>query len=47
MPKFDTSSPSVIQDKEICLMITQWNPFNNVYLLSKFEVSSFTVTEDI
>ena len=47
VPKFDTSSPSVIQDKEICLIITQWNPFNNVYLLSRFDVSSFSVTEDI
>ena len=24
----------------------QWNPFNDVYLLSKFDVSSFSVTED-
>ena len=25
---------------------TQWNPFNNVYLLSKFDASSFSVTGD-
>ena len=57
LPKFDNSSPFVTQDKEICHMIisqwrhyhlrrsTQWNPFN-VYLLSKFDVSSFSVTGD-
>ena len=55
LPKFDNSSPFVTQDKEICHVIisqwrhyhlrrsTQWNPFN-VYLLSKFDVSSFFVT---
>ena len=26
---------------------TQWNPLNVVYLLSKFDVSSFSMTEDI
>ena len=46
-------------DKEICHMITswwhhyhlrnstQWNPFNDVNLLSKFDVSSFFVTWDV
>ena len=55
LPKFDNSSPSVTSDKEICHVImsychhyclrrsTQWNPFNDVYLLSKFDVSSFSV----
>ena len=58
LPKFDNSSPSVTWDKEICHMImnychhyrlrsTQWNPFNDAYLLSKFDVSSFSVTGDI
>ena len=59
LPKSDNSSPSVTWDKEICHMImsychhyhlrrsTQWNPFNDVYLLSKFDVSSFSVTGDI
>ena len=54
--KFDNSSPSVTRGKEICYMImsychhynlrssTQWNPFNDVYLLSKF---SFSMTGDI
>ena len=58
LPKFDNSSLSVIWDKEIYHMImsychhyclrrsTQWNPFNDVYLLSKFDVFSFSVTED-
>ena len=55
---FNNSSPSIAQDKEICHVIischhyhlrrsTHWNPFNDVYLLSKFDVSSFSVTEDI
>ena len=26
---------------------TQWNPFNDVYLLSKFDVFSFSMTKDI
>ena len=57
--QFDDSSPSVTWDKEICHMImsychhyhlrrsTQWNPFNDVCLLSRFDVSSFSLTEDI
>ena len=52
LPKFDKSSPSVTRDKEICqshLMTwsTQWNPLNEVYLLSKFDVFSFSMTGDI
>ena len=58
LPKFNNSSLSVTGDKEICHVImschhyplrrsTQWKPFNNVYLLSKFDVSSFSMTEDI
>ena len=58
LPKFDNSSPSVTRDKEICHVImschhyrlrrsTQWNPFNDVYLLSKFDVSNFSVAGDI
>ena len=48
LPKFDSSSPSVTQDKEICHLrrSTQWNPFNEFYLLSKFDVSSFFVAGD-
>ena len=57
LPKFNNSSPSGTRDKEICHVImschhyrlrrsTQWNPFNDVYLLSKFDVSNFFVTED-
>ena len=53
MPKFDNSSPSVILDKEIMSLChqyrlrrsTQWNPFNDYYLLSKFYVPSFSVIE--
>ena len=57
--KFDNSSSSVIRDKEICQVImskwhyyrlrqsNQWNPFNDVYLAPKFDVSSFFVTGDI
>ena len=56
--RFDKSSPSVTQDKEICHIImsklhhyylrlsTQCSPFN-VYLLSKFDVSRFSVNGDI
>ena len=45
LPKFNNSSPSVTRDKEICHLrrSKQWNPFN-VYLLSKFDVSSFFLT---
>ena len=39
LPKFGKSSPSVIRD-------TQWSA-SNVYLLFKFDVSSFSVTLDI
>ena len=51
LPKFDNSSPSVTQDKEVSHMIMSWwhhyclrqstqrKPFNSVYLLSKFNVS--------
>ena len=47
LPKFDNSDPSVTQDKEICPLrrSTQWNPFN-VYLLSRFDVSSCFMTGD-
>ena len=59
LPKFDNSSPSVTWDKKICHVImsychhyclrrsTQWNPFNDNYLLSKFDVSSFSIAGDI
>ena len=48
LPKFPNSSPSVTRDKEICHLkrSTQWNPFNDAYLLSKLDVSSFFVTGD-
>ena len=43
--KFDNSNLSVTWDNEICHFrrSKQWSPFN-VYLLSKFDVSSFFVT---
>ena len=59
LPKFDNSSPSVTRDKEMScdyeLMSslyrvrrsTKWKPFNDVYLLSKFDASSFSLTGDI
>ena len=49
LPKFNNSSPSVTWDKEICHLrrSTPWNPSNDVFLLSKFDVSSFFVTEYI
>ena len=37
LSKFGHRSPSVTRDNEIC-QSTQRNPFNNVYLLSKFDV---------
>ena len=44
LPKFDNSTSSVTRDKEIChyrlRRSTQRNPFNDVYVLSKFDVSS-------
>ena len=58
LPKFDSSSSSVTQDKEISQVIitkwhhyrltvsTQWNSFN-VYLVPRFDISSFSLTEDI
>ena len=57
--KFDNGSSSLIQDKEICQVIMsqchhyhlrwsiQWNSFNHVYQVSKFDVSSFSVTGKI
>ena len=48
LPKFDNSNPSVTWDKEICHLrrSKQWNPLNDNYLLSKFDVSSFFLTGD-
>ena len=57
--KFDNSSSSITWDKEIWQVImrqwhhyhlrqsTQRNSFNDVYLVYKFDVSSFLVTGDI
>ena len=58
LPKFSNSSSSVTRDKEVCHVIVSWwnhhplrqstqrNPFNYVYLLSKFDVSSLSMTRD-
>ena len=59
LPKFDNSSPFVTHDKEICHVITSLSsilpeeeypmePFQyDVYLLSRFDVSGFSVSRDI
>ena len=50
LQKFDNSSPSCAYELMTHYLLrqsTQWNLLNEVYLLSKFDDSSFSLTENI
>ena len=49
LPRFDNSSPSHAYELIACYLEAEYpiKPLNEVYLMSKFDVSSFSVTEDI